>query len=348
MIKKRLKKITKKAPENVPEKPADKRVTNDTVSKHRDAILERGRQFKYPFHRSKHKIVFISISIALIALVLLSGVTGYQLYRRQSTNDFTYRVTQVLPFPVAEIDGQRVSYESYLFELGISLHWYEHHGTTDLRSPDGKRQIDYLKRQAMDKAIGDALVRKIAKENKVTVDEKDIDEAVGKVKSLGGDLKSILADQYGFGEKEFRRLKRDALLREKVELSLDKDSPERAKKALAEINNGKKFADAAKEFSDHLETKGQGGDFGVIEKGRANLPSNVEQALFSLEKGQVSEVVKGSSGYYILRATDKLSENRVRASIIYFQVKDIDSYLKEYRKQGKVEEYITLKEKPQQ
>lgn len=347
MIKKKLKKITKKPPVKE-EQPVDKRVTNDTVSKHRDAVLQRGRQFKYPFHRSKHKIVFISLSLALIALVLLASVTAYQLYRRQSVNDFTYRVTQVLPFPVAEIDGKRVSYESYLFELGISLHWHEHQGTTDLRSPDGKRQIDYLKRQAMDKAIGDTLVRKIAREKNITVDEKDIDAAVEKVQGLGGDLKSILANQFGYGEGEFRRARRDALLREKVEMVLDETAPKRAQQALDSINGGKKFADVAKEFSDHLETKDQGGDFGVIEKGRANLPANVQEQLFSLEKGKVSAVIKGSTGYYILQVTDKLSEDRVRASIIYIKVKDIDSYLVDYRKQGKIKEYIKLQEKPQQ
>jgi hypothetical protein len=105
------------------------RVTNDSVSKHRDEILSKGRQFKYPFHRSKHRVAIVSMIVVVAAVFLLSAATGFQLYRRQSTSEFTQSVTSVLPFPVARVNGDFVPYESYLFELNSSVHWQEKYGT---------------------------------------------------------------------------------------------------------------------------------------------------------------------------------------------------------------------------
>ncbi len=130
------------------------------------------------------------------------------MYRRQSTGIFTYRVTQILPFPVATVDGSRVSYESYLFELRSSLHWQEKYGTTDIKSPDGERQVEFIKRQALDKTLANAIAVQLAKQNDISVDDKAVDAAVDRVRLVGGDLQTILADQYGFGEAEFRRLKK--------------------------------------------------------------------------------------------------------------------------------------------
>ena len=45
----------------------------------------------------------------------------FNLYRRQSTSDFTRSVTRIFPFPVAKVNGSFVSYESYLFELGTAI-----------------------------------------------------------------------------------------------------------------------------------------------------------------------------------------------------------------------------------
>lgn len=320
------------------------RVTNDSVSHHRDEILSKGRQFKYPFHRSKHRVAIISIIVVVGAVVLLAGITGFQLYRRQSTSNFTHSVTSVLPFPVARVNGSFVSYESYLFELTSSLHWQEKYGTTDLRSPDGKRQIEYLKRSALDKAMTNNIAHTLAKQNNITVSEDEINEVVERIKSSGGDLSQILGESFNFTEAELRRYIRDNILRQKVAKQLDKEAPKRAEKILAEIRAGKPFADAARESSEDLETKQLGGDIGVVEKNRANLPQEVSDAIFKLNPGEASEIISTPSDYFIITVTEKVDENRAKVSVIRIKVKDMSQYLKEYREQNKVSEYIKLEQ----
>lgn len=322
----------------------EQRVTNDTVSRHRDEVLSKGRQFKYPFQHSKHRVAIISMIVVVVALLLLGGYTGLQLYRWQDTSDFTKGVTGILPFPVARVNGSRTSYESYLFELSSSLHWQEKYGTTDLKSPDGKRQIEYLKRSALDKAMTNTIARSLAKQHKITVDDKEVDDVVARVKSSGGDLSQILGESFNFTESELRRYIKDNILRQKVARELDAGAPKRVEAILAEIKAGKPFADVARASSEDLETKQLGGDIGVVEKGRANLPPEVSDKVFQLQPGQVSDVIKTSSDYFIVTVTEKVDENRAKVSIIRIKVKDMTQYLKEYREQNKVKEYIKLQQ----
>lgn len=317
-------------------------VTNDTVSEHREAVLSKGRKFKYPFYRSKHRVAFISISLVLVALTFLGVVTGWRLYVSKNSSEFTYRVTQILPFPVARVNGQYTSYEDYLFQLRHNVYWLEQFGTTDLRSPDGQRQIDYLKRLALDKAEETTIAKKFAKEKGVKVSDAEVDAVMKQINTSGGDLKSILKEQYNLTINEYRRLAKDEILKAKVAKAMDAEAPQTAKKVLGEIIAGKDFATAARRYSDDEETKQLGGEFGVVEKGRANLPAEVSTALFKLKKGQVSEVIETPTSYYIVKATDVVDKSHVKVSIIRIKVKDIATYLSEYKKAEKVKEYIKL------
>lgn len=81
------------------------------------------------------------------------------------------------------------------------------------------------------------------------------------------------------------------------------------KKALAEANAikakldaGADFAELAQEASDDLGSKRQGGDLGWIEKGVTNAA--FEEALFAMEKGEISAPVLSSEGYHIIELRD--------------------------------------------
>ncbi len=77
---------------------------------------------------------------------------------------------------------------------------------------------------------------------------------------------------------------------------------EEAVKLKEEINNGKKFAQAAKEVS--LCPSGQnGGDLGYFTRGQ--MVKEFENAAFSMEVGEVSNPIKTQFGYHLIYLTDK-------------------------------------------
>lgn len=329
---------------------APEQVTKKTVSDHRDEILSRAKKFKYPFYRSKHKIVLLSLSVVALALIVLSLGMYMSLYRWQNTGTFSNNVSKILPFPVAKVDGSTVRYESYLFELRSALYWQREYGTTDLRSPDGKKQIEHFKRLALDRAMINRLAQRYADDNNITVNDAEVDKVVDDIKnnSSGGDLNKILGEQFGSSESEIRRSIRQSILRRKVATAMDQEAPKRAEAVRSEITSGGKFASVAKAKSDDLIAKQTGGSVGVVIKSKANLPDEVTDELFKLKQGEVSPVIKTASDYFIVKVDEKISADQVRASIIRIKVKPLEDVLADLKSEGKVTEYIKITDDPTQ
>ena len=77
---------------------------------------------------------------------------------------------------------------------------------------------------------------------------------------------------------------------------------EEALKLKDEIVNGKDFAQAAKEAS-LCPSKANGGDLGYFRRGQ--MVKEFEDAVFSMEIGQISNPVKTQFGYHLIKLTDK-------------------------------------------
>jgi parvulin-like peptidyl-prolyl isomerase len=71
-----------------------------------------------------------------------------------------------------------------------------------------------------------------------------------------------------------------------------------AQAAVEKLQKGEKFANVAKEISLCPSGK-RGGDLGTF--GRGKMVREFEQAAFTLQKGQVSPIVKTKFGYHIIR-----------------------------------------------
>ena len=146
------------------------RITNDTVATHREDVLSGARKYIYPLQHSKHRVVIVTTSLFVTAVLGFMTYFVVALYKVQSTSAFIYRVTQVLPFPVARTGTHFVSYESYLFELRHYTHYYETQLKRDFKADSGnKQQLDDYKKRSLDKVVNDALIKQIADEKDITV-----------------------------------------------------------------------------------------------------------------------------------------------------------------------------------
>lgn len=77
-----------------------------------------------------------------------------------------------------------------------------------------------------------------------------------------------------------------------------------AKEVLAKVQAGEDFAKLAQSFSLDADTSDDGGDLGYISRGQ--MDESFEEAVFSLEKGAISEVVQTAEGYHIIKVTSKV------------------------------------------
>lgn len=78
----------------------------------------------------------------------------------------------------------------------------------------------------------------------------------------------------------------------------------------ARLAKGEDFAALAKEYSDDLGTKANGGDLGINTRG--SFDEAFENALYALQEGQVSDPVETEFGVHLIRA-DKIIQTQARS-----------------------------------
>ena len=81
------------------------------------------------------------------------------------------------------------------------------------------------------------------------------------------------------------------------------EAQRRAEDLLKQFKGGAKFEDLAKKYSEDPGSANVGGSLGWIGKGQTS--PEFEKAAFSLPKGQISDVVKSTDGFHIIRVDDK-------------------------------------------
>jgi hypothetical protein len=108
--------------------------------------------------------------------------------------------------------------------------------------------------------------------------------------------------QADYSKKEVRarqimlRIPPDATDEQKADIKAKLDT------ILNEIREGASFEDMARFHSEDIGTKSKGGDMGFVEQGAK--PAAVDEALFSMEPGEVSPVIETPSSYVLLKVEE--------------------------------------------
>jgi len=295
-------------------------------------VLGSARKFIYPLQHSLRKIVTISAGIFAALAVVFVVYCILSLYRFNSTSTFIYRVTQVIPFPVARAGSDFVTYENYLFELRHYMHYYQTQLNVDFDNED-KEQLAAFRKTALQTVIDDVYVRQLAKQHKITVSDTELDSQIELLRSqnrLGSSnqvFEDVLKEFWNWSLNDFKRELRQQMLAQKVVSALDVDTHSRAQNVFKDVTNGVDFAALARQHSEDPNTKELGGDYGfAIERTNRDLAPQAIDTLFRLEAGQTSSIVETPLGLEILRVREK-DGNSVRASHIYFVFKGISDYI---------------------
>jgi hypothetical protein len=327
---------------------APSRITNETVAEHRERILAGGRRFKYPIQYARHRLVFNTIIISVVALILIIGIGWQQLYLAQNTGTFFYRVTRVLPLPVATVDGETVRYSNYLMNYRSSVHYLEQKEPANQNPEDRKRLLDYVKSQSMEDAIADALAAKLASQNNVKVNDKQVADFIDKQRqSRDGTVSketynAVILDYYGWSPDEYKDAMKAKLLRQEVTYAIDQSATKTkdviANQVQAPDANFETIAAAA---GGQGNTKVAAAVSGLVPKD--NQDGGLSTAAARLQKGQVSGAIRSVSGdgYYFVKLLDS-NANQVNYAYIKIPLTEFKKRLAAAYDQKKVTKYITI------
>jgi hypothetical protein len=325
------------------------RITNETLDHHREKVLAGGRKFKYPIQYARHKLVFNTILISLGAIILLTIIGWWQLYVEQNSSDFFYRITKVLPVPVASIDGKLVAYSDYLMKYISSAHYLEKQEQIDIKTEDGKKQLAYIKQQSMDYVLADSYAAKLAEGLKLSVSDAEVEAFIKSQKQTdGGELsdktyESVIADYYNWSMDEYRYMVKNELLKQKVKYQIDNRASDLVSKANSIISNDQSIG--FKSLADKLNSGEKNnvvyGVSGWVSKFNRDGGLAVEAS--KMNKNSVSSVVKSTTGngYYFIKLID-INDSKVNYEYINIPLSQFDEDFKGVVDGGKVKKYISL------
>lgn len=158
--------------------------------------------------------------------------------------------------------------------------------------------------------------------DKYKVSDEEAKKQVEAAKEQMGDKFKVALEQVGLkNEDELKeRMKPEIALEKAIRATVtDKDvkdnhkpemkvshilvKDEKTAKEVKKINNGEDFTALAKQYSEDTSSKEQGGEIAGFAPGQT--VKEFEEAAYKLDAGQVSEPIKTSYGYHIIKVTDK-------------------------------------------
>jgi len=323
-------------------------ITNETIAVHREEVLKGARKYIYPLQHSKRRILVVTSALLTVTIIGFLIYCTAALYRYYQYNTFIYRVTQVVPFPIARAGNTYIAYENYLFELRHYVHYYQDQLSRNFSAPDDRQQLINYRKQALQDVVNAAYVKILASQNHVGVSGREVDARITQVRNqnrLGSNDKvfgDVLRDYWGWSISDFKRSLKQQILSEKVVAKLDTDVTNRANAALVQAKSGVDFAALAKQLSEDEASKNSAGDFGfAITKSNPNVAPQIIDAVFKLKPGQISGIVNTGAALEIVKV-EQVDGDAVTARHIVFRLKDINTYIKPLQDKQPAHTFIKL------
>ena len=326
-------------------KKDDKKTEQEKVDERREEVLARGRKFKYPLQWTKHRIVISTILIAVVVVAILIISGWLALFRFGMTDEMLYRVTKILPIPVATVDGEKVAFSDYLMFYRSSIASIERQsGNINNQGDQNDLRLQY-KRSALSETEDFAYATKLAKELNIDVTDEDIAKEFSRHLSIGGVERSeesfmkIINDNFGLNKSEYERMLYLTLMKSKVEIGID----ENANRIAVEVEtllseNGGNYPAVAEKLGDKIIYEETGG---MVPN--QNIDGGRASEAFKLEPGGQSGrfVSMSGDGYYFVKLIDK-NDTEVNFVSIKVPFTEFDNRMNNLREENKISEFITI------
>jgi hypothetical protein len=275
----------------------------------------------------------------------------WQLYPMQNSSAFMYRLTRVIPVPVATVDGEHVPYRDYLVQYRGSEYYLGKYDEIKLNSADGKVQLDYIKRQALDKAELVAYARKIAREKGISVSTGDVDSFIEQERNTAnGQVSQETYDAsikmlYDQTVDDYRLSVRNGILKNKVAFEVDDLARAQVEQVKAQLKaTGDDFAKTTEALATSKGGKVTTGKSGFVDKTSKYIGLRVADVA-KLEVNTTSGPLKSTTddGYFFVKVLEK-TDTQVDFAFVHIPLTKFSADFAKLKSDGKIQEYISVPE----
>lgn len=321
----------KKQPKKLPT-----RITNDTVAQHREKVLAAGRKHKYPIQYTKRRLVWITMFVSVAILAIFVGLGWAQLYLWKDTSDIAYRITKILPLPVANIDGENANYSDYLLYHRSSLAVLQTQGQSDQ-----KDKVKFYQNQSINKALEVAYAKRLARENNITVDDNKVQDLIKKQQESSklsqSAYESVVKDNLHWSMDELKIAMKYTLLKQEVSFKIDKTADDLVSTIQNKVKSGKSLKDIADEMGNKVQPVFN------LSVSTDNSDGGLTKSATLLAKGKISEPVKtlAGDGYYFV-TLNSLEDNTVNYSYVKVPLTEFNNRFNYLKNNNKVKYFISI------
>jgi len=280
----------------------------------------------------------LGAGVVLLALALL-GIFALGIYKYNWSGPATTAVLKAVPYPAAVVNNNVISYADFLSDVGTLKHFY---GQLAAESPDAPAAPAdaEIRKNVMDRLIQNEILEEQALKYDIKVTPEEIDTEFSKLSSQqqGTNIEDEIRNLYGWTVAEFKeKVLRPYLLQQKLadvlaqDESFNKEALAKAQEVAAKAKAGEDFAKLAAEYSGDPSNAKTGGELGWFAKGV--MVPEFEAAAFALKPGEISDPVKTSFGYHIIKVSDVKKDKdgevtEVNAAHILIRTVSIEDFLK--------------------
>lgn len=302
------------------------------------------------------------IYLILIFIIALSGCTS------ENIEDTVAKVNDEY-IPQEEFDNEfQFLRDSRVRQLGEDA-------LTEVGS-DGQTLETSIKKRILDTLIVERLILQDADSKNIIVKDEEVTESIDEImEALGGELEfEEFLESNTMSIEYFTNYTRNRLVFERhldnfntsIDISDDEaekyfnenkddlielrashillSNEEDGNRVLKAIRDGQSFDDLALTESKDSRSAMYGGDLGYFEKGEFAAVQEFEKAVFNLEVGGISELIRTEVGYHIIRLDErKDSFEELKDKVINtLKTQEYEKYIEDLRDKAEIKIYLDI------
>jgi parvulin-like peptidyl-prolyl isomerase len=260
----------------------------------------------------------------------------------------------------ARVNGQPIFLEMYEKQVAQTEQALLEQGLI-LEGAEGEAQLAQIRRNVLNGLIEQAIIEQAATAAGISVTDEELDTTVQDsiVQGQGQESFDQWLAENNLTLGEFREIQRSQLLANKMieqvtafvpttaeqvhaRHILTSDSA-KAQMLLEQLKGGANFAALAQQASEDISTAANGGDLGWFPREVPLMPPVVADEAFSLQPGEMSDVIESDQGYHIIKVEAR-EENRplTPEMVVFLEQKTFETWLAEQRRNAVIEQYVDM------
>lgn len=301
------------------------------------------------------KVIKISVQTAvygfliiLMLLIMVGSVLAYAT-NTQIGAKIAAKISNIVPFPAAVVKWNHVVYlKSLESNMDSVQQFYQtqkfNEGLrVDFTTEVGRKRLEIKKREVLDKMVEDEIIKTLAAEKGIVINDAEVDAAVDNQLNEYGtaeQVKNDLLDSYGWSMDDFKDRVVSAnlyaqALSEKVLSEKKDDAIAKAKieKAQAELEKGTDFAEVVDKYSEG-SSKESKGELGWVKSDQ--VIKELADAVFANGNLEKNQIIESPIGFHIVQIEEKKKEDGadvVKLRQIFVSKNTFADWLQEQKKQ---------------